>query len=256
MEPIGNIVCDLDGVVYLGDEAIPGAGPALTTLEERGYRILLVTNNSTRRKSEVAARVTALSGYEATESSVLSSGMATARMLVGTVDRVFIVGEQGLTETMHDEGIETTNDWRKAGAVVVGLDRHVTYEALRRGTQAVRNGARLVATNLDPTYPTPEGFWPGGGAIVAAIATAAGVEPEVGGKPFPAMRKLIAQELGPGVTWVVGDRADTDLEIGKLEGWNRALVLSGATSADHGLTGIDVPELILGSIAELPGHVA
>ncbi len=90
----------------------------------------------------------------------------------------------------------------------------------------------------------------GGGAIVAAIAVGAGVDPEVGGKPYPAMRALVRSALGPGPTWVVGDRIDTDLELGRVEGWSRALVLSGATS--EAPTGDDAPELVLASIADLP----
>lgn len=245
-------MCDLDGVVYLGDTAIAGAGAALDTLERRGFRILLVTNNSTKSRDAVAARVATISGFRCEIGRVLSSGMAAATMLAGTVDAVLVVGEPGLTATMHEAGIATTDDWGSADAVVVGLDRDVTYEKLKRATQAVRGGARLVATNLDPTYPTPEGLWPGGGAIAAAIAVAAGVEPEVGGKPFPPMRALVRAAVGPGETWVVGDRVDTDLEMGKLEGWKRVLVLSGATPDADGLEAGDRPELVLPSIAELP----
>ncbi len=245
-----NLVCDLDGVIYLGEQAIPGAGEALTRIERGGFRVLLVTNNSTRTPSAVAEHVAAVSGYKPRLEHVLSSGQATAQMLAESVRVAFVVGEDGLRATLEENGIATTSDWRKADAVVVGLDRRVDYGAIRDAGLAVRSGARFVATNVDPTYPTPEGLWPGGGAIAAAIAAAAGAEPEVAGKPYPAMRALVRGALAPGPTWVVGDRADTDLELGRLEGWSRVLVLSGATTVAP--TGDRAPELVLPSIAALP----
>ncbi len=247
---VGNVVCDLDGVLYLGDDPIPGAGAALGALEQAGWRIVLVTNNSTKAQRDIATRVARITGYEPDPGRVLGSGLAAARML-GT-GPAFVVGERGLAATLLEEGVALTEAWREAAAVVVGLDRDFAYPRLRDAVFAVRGGARFVATNLDPTYPTPEGMWPGGGSMAAAIATAAGVEPEVAGKPYPPMRALIRDRLGPGPTWAVGDRADTDLEMGRLEGWSRVLVLSGATADASGLEGDHFPELVLASIADLP----
>jgi HAD superfamily hydrolase (TIGR01450 family) len=253
--PGGNLVCDLDGVVYLGGEPIPGAGAALQAVERRGYRILFVTNNSTTHRVAVAGRISELSGYPARAAQVLTSGMVAASMLAGRVRRVLAVGEPGLADTLVESGYAVTGDWREAQAVVVGLDRSFDYQKLLDAVRAVRAGARLVATNLDPTYPTPEGLWPGGGAVVAAIATGAEVTPEVAGKPFAAMRDLVRAELGPGPTWVVGDRVDTDLELARGEGWGRILVLSGATPSADGIPPDDVPDVVLNSAAELDGYL-
>jgi 4-nitrophenyl phosphatase len=248
----GNLVVDLDGVLYLENEPIPGAGAALSALEARGYRVILVTNNSTRHRSEVAARVSTITGYPAQPDLTVTSGLATARMLVGDVERAYVVGEPGLTRTLQDEGIECTGDWRRADAVVVGLDRSVDYQRLREASLAVRAGARFVASNTDPTFPTPEGLWPGGGAIVAAIEATAGVTPEVAGKPHEPTRAMTRALLGPGPTWVIGDRADTDLAMGVLEGWGRVLVLTGSTGSAEEVPVEERPELVLASIAELP----
>ena len=249
----GNIVCDLDGVLYLEEQPIAGAGAALSALEGAGYRILLVTNNSTKTRATIAERVAAVTGYPARIDQVLSSAQAAATML-GGVSAAYVVGEQGLWDTLADEGVPTTADWSSADAVVVGLDREVHYDALRDAVRAVRNGARLVATNLDPTYPTPDGLWPGGGAIAAAIATGSGVEPDTAGKPYPAMRGLVRGALGPGDTWVVGDQVDTDMEMARLEGWTRVLVLTGVTRVAP--DGDRRPEVVVESIADLPALLA
>ncbi len=248
----GNLVCDLDGVLYLDTEPIPGAGDALTALERTGMRILLVTNNSTRTADQTAAKLADVVGYPADPAQVLGSGQAAAELLRGGAGPVFVVGETGLVGTLEAAGLAVTGDWRAATTVVVGLDRWVTYARLRDAALAVRAGARFVATNADPTYPTPDGQVPGCGALVAFIAAAAGTAPEVAGKPHAAARALVRAALGPGPTYVVGDRVDTDLEMGRLEGWERVLVLTGVTSDAGGLDGDHRPELVLPSIADLP----
>ncbi len=249
------MVCDLDGVLYLGDEAIAGAGEALARLERAGFDLLFVTNNSTRTQTAAARKVALLTGYAATADQVLGSATATVALLSGRVDTAFVVGEEGLAATLRDGGIAVTRSWQDADVVVVGLDRHACFDVLRDASLAVRAGARFVATNVDHTYPTPEGQVPGCGALVAFIAAAAAQEPEVAGKPFPAMRALVRNAVGGGPAYVVGDRPDTDLEMGRLEGWPRVLVLSGVTADAGGLDGDDRPELVIDSIADLPDRI-
>ncbi len=250
----GNLVVDLDGVLYLDDQPIPESGVALTDLEDAGWRVLLVTNNSTRTAEATVRKVAGLTGYETTPDRVLGSGQATAALLRGMDGAAFVVGEEGLVATLGGAGIAVTPEWRDAAAVVVGLDRSATYDRMAAAARAVRGGARFVATNVDPTYPTGDGQVPGCGALAAFIATAAGAEPEVAGKPHAPMRELVRAALGPGPTHVVGDRIDTDLEMGRLEGWGRVLVLTGVMSGDD-VDGDDPPELILDSIADLPGRL-
>lgn len=251
----GNVVYDLDGVLYLDDDAIEGAGAALSQIEERGYRTLFVTNNATRSQADQAHKISRITGYAASSDQVFTSAMAGAALVTGESGAAFVVGEPGLVATLRSASIEVTDDWSEAGLVIVGLDRALTYDRLRDAVLAVRAGARLIATNLDFTYPTPQGQWPGGGAIAVAIAAAGEVEPEVAGKPHPPMRDLVRAHLGPGPTWVVGDRPETDLAMGQLEGWTTVLVLTGVISDASEVPLEFTPDLVLKSIAELPGRL-
>ena len=241
----GNIVCDLDGVLYLGDTGVPGAGEALATLDQRGYRIVLATNNATRTPEATAAKVERLTGY-ATD-RVVTSAQSAAHLLAPDRPHCLVVGGEGIHRALAGEEIPVTDEWREAGAVVVGLDVDLTYERLKRAVLAVRNGARLVATNTDETFPTPEGLWPGAGSLVAAIAAGGGRPPEVSGKPHAPMRALVRERLRPGPTWVIGDRPETDLVMGGEEGWGRILALSGvlaqAPSEGHDAVVADIAEL-------------
>lgn len=249
----GNVVYDLDGVLFLDHEPIDGAGAALTEIAERGYQTLFVTNNATRSQAEQAEKIGRVTGYAASPDQVFTSAMAGATLAKDAAEAAFVVGESGLVTTLRLAGIDVTDDWREAGLVLVGLDRSLTYDRLRDAVLAVRAGARLIATNLDPTYPTPQGQWPGGGAIALAIAAAAEVEPEVAGKPHDPMRDLVRAHLGPGPTWMVGDRPDTDLAMGQMEGWTTVLVLTGIVADASEVEPEFAPDLVLGSVAELPG---
>jgi glycerol-1-phosphatase len=249
----GTIVCDLDGVVYLGDQEVPGAGVALQRLHGAGFRLLFATNNSSRTRAEGAAKITRLTGYETDRSQFVSSATAAGAMLAGTAVPALVVGGAGVVEALSDAAITITDDPLEAGVVVVGLDLDITYEKLARATRAVRNGARLIATNLDATYPTPIGLLPGAGSIVAALETSTGVTAESAGKPFPPMRSILGTMAGPGPVWMVGDRADTDLAMAALEGWTAVLVLTGVA---EGPDGIDPPpHVVLESLAGLPAHL-
>lgn len=253
--PLGNIVCDLDGVVYLADAGVPGAGAALLELERRGYRLLFATNAPIRTPEGVAGHIGAVAGYPAAASQVVTSAMAAAEVLSREDAPLLVVGEAGLGDTLRRHGFPLTQDPRKAGAVVVGLDRRLTYEHLRAATTALLRGARFVASNRDATYPTESGPWPGGGAIVAALEAATGRTAEVVGKPFPPMRAALRRRLAPGPTWVVGDRPETDLALGRAEGWTTVLVLTGVVE-DPSLVPAGLrPDLVLPSLAALPAHL-
>lgn len=249
---MGNIVCDLDGVVYLAETGIPGAGEALTALERRGYRLIFATNSPIRTAAEVAQHIGAATGYSAREGQVLTASMAVVALLTPADGPVLVVGEGGLATTLVAAGLDLTDDPDRARCVVVGLDRRLTYDHLRAATSAVLAGARLVACNRDPTYPTESGLWPGGGAIVAAIETASGRVAEVAGKPYPPMTAALRPALGPGPTWVVGDRPETDLALGRGEGWITVLVLSGVVSDPATVPEALRPDLVLPSLAYLP----
>lgn len=219
---------DLDGVVWLAHQAIPGVADGIARLRAAGERVLFVTNAS---MAPVAALEEALGaiGIPA-EGDVVSSAMAAAHLLAPG-SRALVCGGPGVVEALLAAGVEVV-EVGPVDAVVVGLTHDLTYDLLLRASTAVRDGARFIATNTDPTYPTPGGLTPGGGSIVAAVATAAGVVPEVAGKPHPAMAALVRSLVGGGPHVMVGDQDATDLAFGRLLGARTALVLSGITTTD------------------------
>lgn len=248
----GNVVCDLDGVVYLAQTGIPGAGEALAELERRGYRVVFATNAPIRTAGGVARHIRAVSGYPARPGQVITSAMAAAGMLGAADAPVLVVGEAGLGATLKAAGFPLTTVPRRARSVVMGLDRRLTYDHLLAATRAVLGGARLVACNRDATYPTESGPVPGGGAIIAAVEAATGRAAEIAGKPYPPMAHAVRQALGPGPTWAVGDHPETDLALGKKEGWTTVLVLSGVVPDAAAVPAALAPDLVLPTLASLP----
>lgn len=228
-----TVLCDLDGVVYRGAVALPGVPAALERLRDSGTPIYFITNNSTRTPEATAEKIRGLTGGEVDGDQVLTSAQAAMTMLDGDDGPVLIIGEDGVRAAVEQAGLGATDDPLAAGAVVVGLTRALSYEMITRAMAAILNGARFIATNDDTSFPTEHGLAPGCGAIVAAVAAATGVEPEVAGKPNTAMRDLIRSRID-GEAWVIGDRLDTDIAIAGLEpGWRSILVLTGITTRDH-----------------------
>lgn len=224
-----TVLCDLDGVVYRGQNPIPGAPDALRRLDDAGVDVYFITNNSTRSPEQGAAKITQLTGVEVDAYHVLGSSLAAVSMLGPGDGPVLQVGEEGVRDAIERAGLEVTHEPTSARCVLVGLTRDISYEMLGAAMTAIRGGARFIATNNDATFPTEEGLMPGAGAIVAAIAAATGRQPEIAGKPHKAMRELIRAR---GVTdaWVIGDRADTDIALARDEpDWKSILVLTGVT---------------------------
>ncbi|HUG08417.1 MAG TPA: HAD-IIA family hydrolase [Acidimicrobiia bacterium] len=227
-----NVLCDLDGVIYRGGTALPGVPDALRRLLDSDFRVFFITNNSTRTPEATAAKVTEVTGVEVSGDQILTSSQAAMTMLGPADGPVFVVGEVGLRDSITAHGLELTDDPTAAHSVVVGLTRSLTYQLLTEAMQAILNGARFIATNDDTSFPTEDGLAPGCGAIVAAIAASSATEPEVAGKPNPAMRELIRSKLD-GPTWIIGDRADTDIALAAGEGdWRSILVLTGITGRE------------------------
>jgi 4-nitrophenyl phosphatase len=249
----GTVVLDLDGVVYVEHHGVPGAGDALRRLEDAGFTVLFATNNSTKTPASAAAAITEATGYSCRPEQVVSSSLVTARSIAGTHRRVLVVGEAGLTETLAAEGIEVVTDWREADAVVVGLNRDVRYADLAAAVLAIRvGGAAFLATNTDATFPTRDGPAPGGGAIAGAIAIAAGVEPRDFGKPLEPFRAIV-RSLAVAPVVMVGDRPETDIAMGKAEGWTTVLALTGVTGNVADVPEAYRPDHVVDSIADLPG---
>lgn len=251
-----TIVVDLDGVVYLGGQPVPGAGLALETCEKAGYDILFATNSSLRTPEAAAEKIRSVTGYQARSEQVVTSALAGARLALSLgVSTALVVGASGVRRALEDRGVVLTEDPTRADAVVVGLDLDVHYNMLRDATLAVRNGATFIATNLDPSYPMPDGQWPGAGAIVELIRIAAEVEPIVAGKPAQPMIDLITDLVDDADVWMVGDRPSTDLAMAKTAGWASALVLTGVTSSIQQVPDQWRPDLVLDSIADLPDEL-
>jgi len=249
---IGTVIFDLDGVVYIDGRGIDGAGAALQRLTDAGIQVLFASNNSTKTPAMAAEHIAAATGYPCTAAQAVTSSFVTAKQLAGMYRAAHVVGEPGLVATLRDEGIDVVADWRDAQVVVVGLDRAVTFDALAAATLAIGvGGAAFVATNTDVTFPTDDGPVPGGGAIVAAIAAATEVEPVVYGKPNEAFRSVM-RDLADGEVLMVGDRAETDIAMGKAEGWATVLVLSGVTNDAADVPPEYAPDYVLDSIVELP----
>jgi 4-nitrophenyl phosphatase len=257
-EDIDALVCDLDGVIYRGSDPIPGAAEAIERLRERGVRVLFCTNNSRSTVGDYLAKLDRM-GIPTPAGDIVTSATVTAEVLQrrGFAGKTaIVVGGDGVREALSSVCISVKDDptVRRADVVVVGFDPTFTYDAMRRATYALLNGAAFVATNDDPAFPAEEGLWPGAGAILASIETASGRSAEIMGKPHPPMMDIVAARLGPDAkVLVVGDRPDTDLAGGAARGWPTALVLTGVTAGDDvdGVT--PKPDLVLGSIAELVG---
>lgn len=225
------VALDLDGVVWRGDDPIAPAVAGAARLRHAGLRVVFLSNNSAVPVGDVIAKLRRM-GVAAEAEEVLTSALAAAHLLgqdLSAAARVLVCGGPGIREALTAEGL-TVVDRRPADAVVVGINRDFDYEILTEASGAVRDGARFVATNLDATYPVPGGMIPGAGAMVAAVATAAGATPEVAGKPGAPMAALVRERFGDhGV--MVGDRPSTDGAMADTLGWPFALVLSGVTAA-------------------------
>src|SRR4051812_12817084 len=202
-------ILDLDGVLWLADAPITGSVEAVATLRARGERVLFVSNNSSARVETYLDNLTRL-GVPAGADELITSAQAAATLLEPGQTALLCAGP-GVEQALQQRGVHTVRDGT-ADAVVVGWHRDFDYDGLTAAAHAVMGGARLIGTNDDATYPTPEGPIPGGGSILAAVAAASGVEPIVAGKPNRPIVDLIRARLG-GVldgSVVVGDRPSTD----------------------------------------------
>ncbi|MDQ2941278.1 MAG: HAD-IIA family hydrolase [Chloroflexota bacterium] len=273
------VIFDLDGVIYRGERAIDGAVKLVADLKASGMAVRFATNNSTVDRLAYVARL-GRHGIRATPEEVVTSTSATIEHLARNtpeVRRVLAVGGRGIIDEFVAAGYQTVSaadavpeDYdgggldRRYDALVVGLDPSFDYQRLAAAVSAVRAGALFVATNADALFPTGHGFLPGAGAMVAAIAAGGGVEPEVIGKPQPAMfiAALESSGVAPDEAVVVGDNPESDVVAARRAGIRSILVLTGVADAqsaatlagerrpDAILAGPDeVRELLLGSLS-------
>jgi glycerol-1-phosphatase len=241
---------DLDGVVYIGQDAVTGAAAALAAARARGMRLAFVTNNAARPPNAVAAHLSAL-GIPATAAEVITSAQAAAHYLAERLppaSRVLVVGTTGLVEALSERGlvpVSSAND--DPQAVVQGYSPDTNWRMLAEGAVAIRRGLLWVATNLDATVPSPRGPLPGNGSLVAALRHATGATPVSTGKPDPTMHRESVERSGARRPLVVGDRLDTDIAGANAVGSASLVVLTGVTSA---------ADLLSAPSAYRPGYIA
>ncbi len=221
---------DLDGVIWLATNPIAGSASAVERLRANGIRVLFATNNAATTSGELIEKLAA-TGIPVEKEDLVSSAQAAANLLESGA-RAFVCGGDGVREALNDRGVKVVTDGPVA-AVLVGWTRSFDFDLLATSMTIVRSGARLIGTNDDPTYPTPTGLIPGAGSILAAVARASQVEPEVAGKPYAPMAALV-HDRAPDTALVVGDRPATDGLFAKRMGVPFALVHSGVTPANHG----------------------
>ncbi len=223
---------DLDGVVYVGAQAVPAAPEALSSARSSGMRLAFVTNNASRTSATVAGHLESL-GISAPVESVITSAQAAAGLLVGMLPAgaaVLVVGGDGLVEALRERGLVAVRGLDEhPQAVVQGFAPSVGWDSLAEASYAVASGLPWVATNADRTIPTARGIAPGNGMLVAAVAEATGVSPVVAGKPELPMHQEAITRTGSTRPLIVGDRLDTDIEGAVRAGADSLLVLSGVT---------------------------
>ena len=221
---------DLDGVLYIGPDAVAGAPEVVAAAARAGLRPAFVTNNASRTPATVAKHLTEL-GIPATEDDVVTSAQAAATLVARTVPAgasVLVVGGEGLRAALAERGLRATASADGAEAVVQGFAPEVSWTLLAEGTYAVRAGLPWVASNLDATVPTPRGIAPGNGALVDLVARAAGRRPDVvAGKPETPLHEEAVRRTGARDPLVVGDRLDTDIEGAVRAGVPSLLVMTG-----------------------------
>lgn len=251
-----GLLVDLDGVVWVGREMVPGAVEALRELLGRGLELVFVTNNSVRQPASYAVRLRE-AGVPAADERVLTAGAATARLAVeqvGAGGTAFVIGARGFKEVVAAAGLILLEgeDAQGADAVVVSGHREFDYAELLTATRALQGGARLFATSRDPTLPMPGGPWPGTGATLAAVETASGKRAEIGGKPEPHLFELARERIAAAErVAIVGDRLASDIEGGQRAGLETILVLSGATTREEAEVASPAPDHIVADLAGL-----
>jgi len=254
LEPIENLIIDLDGVLYRGNTPIRGAGEFIDFVRQGGIPFLLVTNNSTRTVEHYVAKLARMD-IMVGEQEILTSAEATATYLGQIAPhgaRIHAVGEDGVRLALESKGF-VLNDGTDVAYVVVGMDRQFTYAKLAAAAIAIRAGAVFIGTNPDKTYPTEAGLMPGAGSLLAAIEAATDTAPLISGKPEATIFELALERLkaAPETTAVIGDRLETDILGGRRLGLVTILLMSGVTDAERLAASSLVPDLTYDDIGAL-----
>jgi HAD superfamily hydrolase (TIGR01450 family) len=232
-----QVILDLDGCVWIGPEPIPGSIEAIEAIRGAGLRLAFVTNNSWTSGEDQVAKLWGM-GVQASLADVVTVGGAMQHLLAETRHgrTAFVIGSEAMFRHVQDGGLRVMNGTdlaSRAEVVVVSGTLQFTYEDLKNAALAAHRGGDLLATSRDPTYPMPEGYWPGTGALLAAVEAASGQTAAIVGKPEPQLFFTALDRLGEGRTLVIGDRLDSDVLGASRAHLDAALVLTGDTSAEE-----------------------
>ena len=249
-------VLDLDGTVYRGDTALPGAAEAIERLRSAGVRMLFFSNNPTKSREAYADRLGRL-GIDATPDEVLSAGTVTTRYLseFHPTDPIFLIGDTGLEAQFDAAGVDLVADATDANVVVASWSREFDYGDMLAGYRGLEAGATFYGTDPDRLVPAADGMIPGSGAIINAVSGTADREPDkILGKPSAEAQRaaLDALELPADRCFVVGDRLNTDIELGKRAGMTTVLVKSGITTEADLESSEFRPDYVVDSLADVP----
>ena len=250
-----GLILDMDGVLYRGNQALPGARELIPALRMAGLSFILLTNNATLTQQEFSAKLARM-GITVDPESIMTSASATALYLMQHYPEgggIYVLGESSLVTTLTGVPGFRPDGWQP-DFVVAGLFYHFNYDALQRACSAIRKGAHFIATNADATIPIEGGeVWPGAGSIVAAVQTCSGVAPVVIGKPNPYIGQiaLLKLDLQAEQVLCVGDRVDTDILLGKRIGTPTALLTTGVTGQSQLKAGEATPDYVFDGLPAL-----
>ncbi len=252
---IQALIIDMDGVLWRDDQPIGDLPKIFRKIELRGLKTLLATNNSTRSIDQYLEKLQSF-GVTLQAWQIINSSQATAKYLRDQYpdgDSVYVIGEDGLFQALAQMGFHHSEE--DPLAVVVGMDRQLSFDKLSRATLFIRSGVPFIATNPDKTFPIPSGLIPGTGSLLAALEAATDTKPYVIGKPFPVMYQIAIERLGTpySATLVVGDRLETDIAGGQSLGCPTGLVLSGVTTQEQATRWNPPPDFIATDLDELLG---
>ncbi len=252
---IKNLIIDMDGVLWLGDQPMPALNDFFRALRELNIRFVLATNNASKSGDEYVAKLKSF-GVDVAHNEILTSPQATAMYLARHAPdaKVFVIGEPGLAVELQAHGLSVVNDApQTASHVVVGWDRTLTYAKLAEACLLIRAGAVFIGTNPDVTYPDARGIVPGNGATLAALRASTDVAPLIIGKPMPEMMVQSMARMGGTTadTAVIGDRLDTDILGGINAGLTTMLVLTGVTTAQAAQTDAIRADYVYQEIGEI-----
>lgn len=258
------VLLDLDGVVYVGADAVPGAVETIATVRADGHAVRFLTNNASRTAADVAQHLRDL-GISAEDADIVTSAQAAAYLVADLVpagSRVLVVGGAGLVAALAEQGLRPVSSFDDdPSAVVQGFSPDIGWRLLNEGVRAVRAGLPWIASNLDRTIPTATGIGPGNGLLVDVVRQVTGVEPRVAGKPERALVDRAVALGGADRPLIVGDRLDTDIAAAGAYGCDSLLVLTGVSTRDDALaaSGRERPTFVgadLRALLEPPGPLA